>query len=47
MEERKMEVKEHQPGTFCWFDLATSDCDAAKKFYNGLFGWEHEDMPIG
>lgn len=35
------------PGTFCWTDLATTDQDAAKALYAGLFGWEIEDMPIG
>jgi uncharacterized protein len=25
-------------------DLATSDSDAAKSFYGGLFGWQSEDM---
>ena len=36
----------HPPGTFSWTDLATPDLDGAEAFYNGLFGWEHEDMPI-
>ncbi len=34
-------------GTFCWADLATSDPDAARSFYEGLFGWEHEEVPVG
>ena len=37
----------HAPGTFSWADLATTDPDAAKTFYAGLFGWEFEDMPAG
>jgi uncharacterized protein len=37
----------YTPGTFCWADLTTTDQDAAKTFYGGLFGWEAEDMPIG
>src|SRR5919204_1664809 len=37
----------YEPGTFCWADLATTDQDAAKAFYSGLFGWEAEDMPVG
>lgn len=37
----------YTPGTFCWTDLTTTDQDAAKDFYSGLFGWEIEDMPIG
>jgi uncharacterized protein len=35
------------PGTFSWTDLATSDADAAKQFYSGLFGWSFEDLPVG
>jgi predicted enzyme related to lactoylglutathione lyase len=34
----------HAPGTFSSVDLATSDADAAKSFYSGLFGWKSEDM---
>jgi uncharacterized protein len=41
------EVTGHAPGSFCWIELATNDTDAAKKFYNGLFGWEAEDTPAG
>jgi uncharacterized protein len=39
----------HEPGTFCWVDLSTSDADGAKAFYGELFGWEFEDseMPGG
>ncbi len=36
----------HAPGTFSWTDLSTPDLDGAHAFYQGLFGWEHEDMPI-
>jgi uncharacterized protein len=36
----------HPHGAFSWADLGTSDADAAKTFYTGLFGWEMEDMPI-
>ena len=38
---------EHQPGTFCWVDLATSDAEAAKKFYAEVFGWTATDEPAG
>lgn len=41
------EMKEYKPGTFCWAELATSDPDAAKKFYGDLFGWDHHDDPVG
>jgi uncharacterized protein len=36
----------HTPGTFSWVDLATTDTDAAKRFYTGLFGWDLDDQPI-
>jgi predicted enzyme related to lactoylglutathione lyase len=38
---------QYAPGTFSWTDLTTTDQDAAKAFYGGLFGWEAEDMPVG
>ncbi|WP_353269193.1 VOC family protein [Gemmatimonas sp.] len=31
----------HRP---CWFDLSTSDVEAAKSLYSELFGWSYEDM---
>jgi uncharacterized protein len=40
------ERERHEHGTFSWTDLGTSDLDAAKAFYSGLFGWEFEDLPI-
>jgi predicted enzyme related to lactoylglutathione lyase len=41
------ERTQYAPGTFCWTDLATTDQEAAKAFYGGLFGWEAEDLPVG
>jgi predicted enzyme related to lactoylglutathione lyase len=41
------ERKSYQPGTFSWVDLSTSDPEAAKSFYEALFGWTHEDLPTG
>lgn len=38
--------QQHQPGEFCWFELATSDIEAAKKLYPDLFGWEINEVPI-
>lgn len=35
------------PGYFCWWDLGTTDLNAAKTFYTSLFGWTYEDMPLG
>jgi predicted enzyme related to lactoylglutathione lyase len=29
-------------GEFCWNELATTDAEAAKKFYADLFGWEYK-----
>jgi uncharacterized protein len=40
-------VDKYSPGSFCWFELATSDQDAAKAFYSNLFGWQAADMPMG
>jgi predicted enzyme related to lactoylglutathione lyase len=42
-----MEITNAKPGSFCWFELATSDQAAAKKFYGGLFGWTANDSPMG
>jgi uncharacterized protein len=41
------ERTKYTPGTFSWADLATTDQEAAKTFYTGLFGWEADDMPVG
>jgi predicted enzyme related to lactoylglutathione lyase len=37
----------HDPGTFSWCDLSTTDPGSGKQFYGGLFGWEFEDRPAG
>lgn len=42
-----MEINSAKTGDFCWFELATSDQAAAKKFYGGLFGWTANDFPMG
>jgi len=41
------QIEKHAPGSFCWIELATSDQNAAKSFYNSLFGWAAADMPMG
>lgn len=41
------ERTKYSPGTFSWSDLATTDQDAAKRFYGELFGWEAVDNPAG
>ncbi|MCK5786249.1 MAG: VOC family protein [Candidatus Sabulitectum sp.] len=33
-------------GAFGWFELMTTDVEAAKTFYKDLFGWEYETVPI-
>jgi predicted enzyme related to lactoylglutathione lyase len=42
-----MQIDKAKPGSFCWFELATSDQAAAKQFYSGLFGWTPHDFPMG
>ena len=34
-------------GVFVWHDLLTTDPDAAKRFYGGLFGWTFTDFDVG
>src|SRR6516164_6967883 len=34
-------------GTPSWVDLPTSDQNAAKDFYAGVFGWTYDDQPMG
>ncbi len=46
-EARMQETTKYAPGTFCWVELATTDGEAAKKFYTELFGWSFSDSPIG
>jgi predicted enzyme related to lactoylglutathione lyase len=41
------ERTEYAPGTFSWADITTTDQEAAKAFYTGLFGWDAEDVPVG
>ena len=33
-------------GRIIWHDLLTTDIDASKAFYQGLFGWEFERIPF-
>jgi predicted enzyme related to lactoylglutathione lyase len=41
------EATRHEPGSFTWAELATSDPKAAKSFYDSLFGWNYVDTPMG
>jgi predicted enzyme related to lactoylglutathione lyase len=34
------------PGAPCWIDLWTSDVDASRRFYAGLFGWEAQEPSV-
>ena len=35
------------PGSFCWFELGTSDQPAAVAFYRSMFGWDVTDSSMG
>jgi predicted enzyme related to lactoylglutathione lyase len=39
------QVDKHDPGSFSWPELATSDPAAAKTFYTSLFGWGAKVSP--
>ena len=41
------EVTRHEPGQFCWPELAARDQAAAKAFYSSVFGWTADDRIIG
>lgn len=41
-----MEEKFKQHGAFSWFELSTTDTEAATRFYTDLFGWSVEKMPM-
>ncbi len=40
-------IDQHKLGTFCWIELSTTDQEAAKGFYESLFGWTTKDNPAG
>lgn len=35
-------LDKHHANTPAWFDLMTSDAEAARAFYGGLFGWDFD-----
>ncbi len=35
-----------QQGQFCWYELMTTDADAATAFYRDVVGWEIERSPM-
>ncbi len=34
-------------GEFCWYELGTTNVDAARGFYTSLLGWSTTDVPMG
>jgi predicted enzyme related to lactoylglutathione lyase len=36
----------HPAGSFCWFELGTTDQNGAKAFYGALFDWTADDTPM-
>lgn len=41
------DIERHAPGSFCFVELASTDQNQAKQFYQPLFGWSHTDFPMG
>jgi predicted enzyme related to lactoylglutathione lyase len=37
----------NEPGSWSWNELTTTDPDGAKAFYDSVFGWKADDMPMG
>jgi predicted enzyme related to lactoylglutathione lyase len=37
----------HLPGKFIWFEYVSNDIGKARAFYEPLFGWHVESMPMG
>jgi uncharacterized protein len=37
----------NEPGSLCWNELAARDIDAAKRFYEAVFGWDAETNAYG
>lgn len=35
------------PGAFAWDELLTTDPEAARSFYQSVFGWSAVDVPLG
>ena len=35
------------PGKFIWFEHVANDIAKARAFYEPLFGWHAESMPMG
>jgi predicted enzyme related to lactoylglutathione lyase len=39
-------TQEARIGAFCWVELATTDDEAAKDFYTGLFNWSYDSEKL-
>jgi predicted enzyme related to lactoylglutathione lyase len=37
----------NDPGTLCWAELHTADVAGARSFYQAVFGWGSQDVPMG
>jgi hypothetical protein len=42
-----MDPTPHLPGKFVWFEHVSNDLSRARAFYEPLFGWHVEPMPMG
>jgi len=42
-----METTPYLPGKFVWFEYVSNDAARARAFYEPLFGWRTESMPMG
>jgi uncharacterized protein len=42
-----MLITEMRQGAPCWFELSSTDPERSYAFYNGLFGWNRNDMDLG
>jgi len=42
-----MEKTPYLPGKFIWFEHVSNDIGKARAFYEPLFGWHAESMPMG
>jgi len=40
-------VTTHEPGTFCWVELGTTDDAGARAFYMPLFAWTVREISMG
>ena len=41
-----MDAKLMKHGAFSWFELMTTDVNAAKEFYRKLFDWNMKEIPM-